>query len=241
MHSLLTCGCADQRRNAPKRCLRYYSTAINHGTGTDAQSPSSNVVTSLKSIMRCMPQPIVVVTSRDNVRNRADYGMTISTFTTVCIQPESCISFSIKRPSHTLDAIESSGSFAVHFLRDSSTAARLAHSFSINPGPFFAGEDTALIQDFGVERSESSDQLPLIYEKGSNGDDSKGGSIYSRMTCRYLPNKSVSVGDHTVLFAEPVTLTTYDTGARGLSYSHGGYILDSETSTPSAGSASGGA
>lgn len=57
-------------------------------------------------------------------------AMTVSSFSSVAIQPRRLISFSIQRPSRCYDAIRRSGRFNIHVLRSSLEGARLAKYFS---------------------------------------------------------------------------------------------------------------
>ncbi|RKF62224.1 Uncharacterized protein OnM2_035015 [Erysiphe neolycopersici] len=57
-------------------------------------------------------------------------GMTLSSVSTVTLQPEPIISFNIKKPSHTLEALKYHGHFLIHFPSCSKAGALLANTFS---------------------------------------------------------------------------------------------------------------
>ncbi|POS88137.1 hypothetical protein EPUL_000283 [Erysiphe pulchra] len=57
-------------------------------------------------------------------------GMTLSSVSTVTLQPEPIISFNIKKPSNTLDALKYHGHFLIHFPSCSKEGALLANTFS---------------------------------------------------------------------------------------------------------------
>lgn len=57
-------------------------------------------------------------------------GMTASSFNTVTLHPQPVVSFNVKRPSETLNTIQSSGRFYVHLLAPNPDTAQLARAFS---------------------------------------------------------------------------------------------------------------
>ncbi|KAL4811277.1 flavin reductase like domain-containing protein [Aspergillus unguis] len=56
--------------------------------------------------------------------------MTVSSFNTVTLTPQPIISFNVRRPSETLQALLSSGRFLVHLLAPNPQTASLARDFS---------------------------------------------------------------------------------------------------------------
>lgn len=82
--------------------------------------------------MRHVPHPVAIITSTDPSvsADRASKGMTVSSFNTVTLYPEPVVSFNVKRPSETLNALTRSGRFLVHLLAPTKAAAKLARDFS---------------------------------------------------------------------------------------------------------------
>ncbi|KAK8063010.1 Flavin reductase-like- FMN-binding protein [Apiospora hydei] len=62
-------------------------------------------------------------------------AMTVSSFSSVTLDPKPTITFSITKPSRTYDAIASSRRFNIHVLRDDENGARLAHHFTQGNAP----------------------------------------------------------------------------------------------------------
>ncbi|KAI9724876.1 MAG: hypothetical protein M1812_000152 [Candelaria pacifica] len=56
--------------------------------------------------------------------------MTVSSLTTVTLDPSPVFSFNIRRPSSTLSALTSSRQFLVHFLRATEQGAKIADAFT---------------------------------------------------------------------------------------------------------------
>lgn len=93
----------------------------------------------VRQIMRCVPQSIAILTT-NKLLHRTDFvdpsevprsiGMTLSSVTTVTMKPNPIVSFNIKKPSQTLDAIRNCRNFVLHFPTCSSAGAHLADSFS---------------------------------------------------------------------------------------------------------------
>jgi flavin reductase (DIM6/NTAB) family NADH-FMN oxidoreductase RutF len=145
--------------------------------------------------MRSVPQPVSIITSTDVSTGTPVFrGATISSFNTVTIEPSTIVSLNIKRPSSTFDAIESSGHFLVHLLNADQTTSEVAQAFT-------KGSSTAPFRTLKkisqVRLLEASGQAamadagpPLIEDCSSPG----------RLLCRYLPQKTVQLGDHVVVF-----------------------------------------
>lgn len=62
-------------------------------------------------------------------------AMTVSSFSSVTLDPKPTITFSITKPSRTYDAIANSRRFNIHVLRDDENGARLAHHFTQGNAP----------------------------------------------------------------------------------------------------------
>jgi len=187
-------------------------------TFEDAHKPS--LKDDYKATMRSVPSSVVVLTTRvptaesniDSLR-----GMTLSSLSSITLEPEPIISFSIRGPSRTLDCIIAGQPFTVNFLKTHPTAASIADIFSKphdDPSqPFRAilASDWAESFDDQASPAIKSDHVP------------------ARFTCQLLPGKSLDVGDHTVVFAR-VTQIWRATSAKSsklprtfLAYAQAGY------------------
>jgi len=145
-----------------------------------------------KATMRSVPSSVVVLTTRvPSAESNIDSlrGMTLSSLSSITLEPEPIISLSIRGPSRTLDCIIAGQPFTVNFLKTHPTAASIADIFSKphdDPSqPFRAilASDWAESFDDQASPAIKSDHVP------------------ARFTCKLLPGKSLDVGDHTVVFA----------------------------------------
>ncbi|EFQ98648.1 hypothetical protein MGYG_01670 [Nannizzia gypsea CBS 118893] len=183
--------------------------------GLDAET---NIQTQVRRLMRLVPHPVAIVTSTDpnSPSNAAFRGMTVSSFNTVTLNPKPVISFNVKVPSETYNAIRSSSRFLVHLLSPTEAMARLALEFSkgyenvakrgdeqrtsffrfsapsdVEASPSFeSGEPPRLVINGGQPGEELETQLshfPFIFE------------------CRCLP-QTTRVGDHVVVFGTVVNV-----------------------------------
>jgi flavin reductase (DIM6/NTAB) family NADH-FMN oxidoreductase RutF len=144
--------------------------------------------------MRSVPSSVVVITTRvPSAQSNIDSlrGMTVSSMSSVTLEPEPIISFSIRGPSRTLDCITAGQPFTVNFLNTHPTGAHIADVFSRphdDPSQPFR-----IINDSG---------LADVYESSDPAGPAIGGiHIPARFTCEPLPGKSLEIGDHTVVFA----------------------------------------
>ncbi|KAL5340806.1 flavin reductase like domain-containing protein [Aspergillus crustosus] len=94
--------------------------------------------TQVRLLMRRVPYPVAIITSTDpNPPSSSSSppasnfrGMTVSSFNTVTLTPKPVISFNVRRPSETLNALLKSGRFLVHLLSPGQGAAALASDFA---------------------------------------------------------------------------------------------------------------
>ncbi|KAG9942937.1 hypothetical protein KCU85_g9028, partial [Aureobasidium melanogenum] len=168
-----------------------------------------------KSIMRSVPSSVVVLTtsvSPSTSDMESFRGMTVSSLTSVTLEPEPIISFSIRGPSRTLDCITAGRPFAVNFLSTHSVGARIADIFSKphdNPSqPFHAVQNLNLAKIW----AKDGDPAPPVIS---------GKDIPARFTCELLPGKSLEVGDHTVIFAR---VTNVYRTQRLINLQHSGHV-----------------
>ena len=156
----------------------------------------------MKSLMSRIAHPIAIVTSQlsgdtkqgsDHEESGQKYSqlcaMTVSSINTVTLEPEPVISFNIRRPSRSHNAIFVSGGFNVQFLTASVAGRCLGEAFS--KGNAIKGFQ--MLDRAGISWSYSSTGLnsPLI----------DGDGVLACVKCRLLANKCVDIGDHTVIIA----------------------------------------
>ncbi|KAL4865700.1 flavin reductase like domain-containing protein [Aspergillus spectabilis] len=106
----------------------------------DHNDHSQSLSTQVRLLMRRVPYPVAIITSTDPNPSHSPTstspptsnfrGMTVSSFNTVTLTPTPVISFNVRRPSETLNALLSSGRFLVHLLSPSRDAAALARDFA---------------------------------------------------------------------------------------------------------------
>jgi flavin reductase (DIM6/NTAB) family NADH-FMN oxidoreductase RutF len=152
-----------------------------------------------KAIMRNVPSSVVVLTTQlateqdpdadfthDSVR-----GMSVSSMTSVTVDPEPIVSFSIRRPSRTLDCILQGRPLVVNFLAANESCAQIAHIFSQphdDPlAPFLSVVEKGLAN---VTRANNS-----------RGPFLTGQNVAAYFNCEILPEKTVEIGNHSVIFA----------------------------------------
>ncbi|KAJ5814880.1 hypothetical protein N7474_006657 [Penicillium riverlandense] len=102
-----------------------------HTTTTTASSPS--LPDQVRLLMRRVPYPVAIITATDPsgpLDTSAFRGMTVSSFNTVTLTPQPVISFNVRRPSETLNALLASRRFLVHLLSPGPATATLARDFS---------------------------------------------------------------------------------------------------------------
>lgn len=117
---------------------------IEHELSMKSEEHAELMPDRVRQIMRHVPQSIAILTTSflastvevpSGSGNLAPsdakgIGMTLSSVNTVTLKPEPIISFNIKKPSHTLDAIRHHGYFLIHFPSCTKSGALLADRFS---------------------------------------------------------------------------------------------------------------
>jgi len=124
----------------------------------------------------------------------------VSSFNTVTLDPRPFVSFNIKRPSSTYDAICQSGSFTASGIRSVTVT-------------------DAFVKSRGVIKA-----LEQIVGEEGKLKDTKGGTWW--MSCRLAKEHCVEVGDHVVVIGEVIDAASYgaeDGKGMGLVYAEGSY------------------
>jgi flavin reductase (DIM6/NTAB) family NADH-FMN oxidoreductase RutF len=171
--------------------------------------------------MRSVPHSVTVITTSDRVSPSPSkqsppfegcYGVTISSFSTVTLGPPSIITFNLRWPSRTLDAIRKQGIFRVHTLLGDAGGRDIAHAFvelaHADAFQKLASEgvavSTAPNNNTTSPRAEAAvgDAIPTIHGPG----------VMASLLCKAIPEKCVEIGDHIVIIAEVLTINTAERG-----------------------------
>lgn len=179
---------------------------------TLADTPKPSLPDQIRLLMRRVPYPVAIITTTDpHTHNHKDTqiehsyrGMTVSSFSTVTLHPEPVVSFNVKRPSETLNALLSSGRFLVHLLAPAKPTADLARDFSMGNHnlSILDGES-----DFGFaahaqtgNEKESERPLPLLRRRVESRGIVDFPFVFE---CRLLPQQ-IEVFDHTIVLGRVV-------------------------------------
>ncbi|KAI1463421.1 flavin reductase like domain-containing protein [Daldinia caldariorum] len=120
-------------------------------------SPTQHVLSQpMRSLMRQIPHPVVVITTLENAHSIADLrdgskdqlpppvprAMTVSSFTSLSIDPVPRVTFNVSLPSTTYQALMKCGRFNAHILSSDDHGARIADLFTRGNRPPAAEETT---------------------------------------------------------------------------------------------------
>ncbi|OAX83349.1 hypothetical protein ACJ72_02290 [Emergomyces africanus] len=192
----------------------------------EATNPETKIGDQVRLLMRRVPHPVAIITSTDPgsaTARTAFRGMTVSSFNTVTLYPETVVSFNVKLPSETFNAIRSSSRFLVHLLAPTHATARLARDFSQGNTNVMLADEKQRFFKFVPLSGRDNDLLPSIAEgkppRLALMNNDKGDSAESITTspdyfpfifeCRYLP-QSVKVGNHVVVLGRVTNIIHQD-------------------------------
>ncbi|KAI7631876.1 hypothetical protein KC343_g3772, partial [Hortaea werneckii] len=155
----------------------------------------------MRAVLRPLTHPVVLITARDAVHSNADQspfigcrGVTVSSFTAVTLSPQPIVSFNLKVPSRTWDAIALSQWLTAHILSANADAATLTHAFTQpHPSPEHAFH---VIRKLGVEISLPTNEPSRSPRLNHNE------AVLAQVHARILPAKCVQAGDHVIVVAE---------------------------------------
>lgn len=91
-------------------------------------STSQGVVEDVRGIMRKVPQPVVVVTTSKPDDPNYRRGITVASFTSVCLEPDPLVSFCVRVPSRASELLHSSGSMVLNMLSHEQVQQSVAFS-----------------------------------------------------------------------------------------------------------------
>ncbi|KAF2501465.1 hypothetical protein BU16DRAFT_577614 [Lophium mytilinum] len=183
----------------------------------------------LRSLMRQVPQSVVVITSNfwDPEKCKViSQGMTVSSFNTVQMEPRPMISFNVRLPSKTYHAIKrprTPNQFNVHILKNDPDGARIADSFT-------RGNDQHpfdLLEEAGVSVECASGDVPEINHE----------SVIAVLSCSLERGQHARIflDDHLVVVAEVKSIRHRDVDQTGLIYVNRAYAitaLDQKKASP---------
>ncbi len=189
-------------------------------------SSQSIIKERMRHCMRRVPQSVAIITATDVKESRqARRGATVSSFTTVTFEPEVVVSLNLKLPSTTYDAILSSYRFDIHMLKADVRGAELASRFAA--GHPASRLDEAKKEAFAMEEGPelTSSTFPPVLSRSHSIRD----PVAFCIPCLYMPQKTVQIGDHVVIFGkvEAIVEKSYDLQAEKpttcLAYVNGRY------------------
>ena len=157
--------------------------------------------------MRKIPHAVAVITACHSESHKSSgvtvatmdtdpplqQGLVVSSFNTVTFTPEPIVSFNIKIPSRTYDAISECGYFDISPVHDANVADAFLYPLGNN-----------------VAEKELEKTLPRASELRS--------ARLFGLRCRWLRMKSITVGDHVIMVGQVVKVLeqTQDTRGRGV-------------------------
>jgi flavin reductase (DIM6/NTAB) family NADH-FMN oxidoreductase RutF len=134
--------------------------------------------------------------------------MTVSSFNTVTLTPHPVISFNVRRPSETLNALLASRRFLVHLLAPSAATATLARDFSkgnVTLAAMLSGHGQFEFAALPTENEDGHPQRPLpILKRRAEAVDANGGVDFPFVfECTLHPHK-IDVHDHSIVLGTVV-------------------------------------
>jgi flavin reductase (DIM6/NTAB) family NADH-FMN oxidoreductase RutF len=150
----------------------------------------------VRKLMQCVAHPVVVLTAAATMpatQQPVPLGIAVSSFNTVTLNPPT-ISFNIKQPSQTLDAIRADrGRFRIHFFASRPNGAQLVDSFTKGNNPTAYNDRLKLAQmDFSGKSLNGSDHF-------STAASMQGPGVSAAMECELT--QELAVGDHIIAVA----------------------------------------
>ncbi|KAF2657803.1 hypothetical protein K491DRAFT_311414 [Lophiostoma macrostomum CBS 122681] len=184
-----------------------------HSVGQSADDQTQDALKeSVRKLMRKVPHPVVVLTAAGvgQTGKPVPLGVAVSSFTTVTLNPP-MISFNLKQPSRTLDAIRAdNGRFRVHFLPSSLEAAKVVDSFTRGNTPASYVERRKYATIHATNKAESKPaELRRPY-------------VMAAMQCEIV--QEVAVADHVIAVAKVSSLSDLHNPEPALLYADGAYI-----------------
>ncbi|KAL0932948.1 flavin reductase like domain-containing protein [Colletotrichum truncatum] len=157
----------------------------------------------LRGVMRRLAHSVVVCTATD--RDGQPRGMTMSSFVSLSMDPVPLVTFNVRTPSRTLQAIQDeNGLFNIHVLAEGTEGARVAEWFTKGN----MGGEVFKNLPGGIEVAEEDGEAPVLEGKG----------VLFVLKCQVLGEGLVRVRDHVVVVGEVKGVVRGDGQGFGLVY-----------------------
>ncbi|KAJ5504000.1 hypothetical protein N7463_006874 [Penicillium fimorum] len=187
--------------NAPSRA----------GNAPQPPTPSTSISDQVRLLMRRVPYPVAIITATDpsGAENTTSFrGMTVSSFSTVTLTPHPVISFNVRRPSETLNALLTSRRFLVHLLAPSPATATLARDFSkgnVTLAAMLRGHGQFEFAALPTENEDGSPHrpLPILKRRAEAASANDGVDFPFVFECTLHPDK-IDVHDHSIVLGTVV-------------------------------------
>ncbi|CAI7571528.1 unnamed protein product [Penicillium glandicola] len=209
----------DQRRytsnaTAPLKengCSGKDNTPPHAGNVPQPPTSSTSISDQVRLLMRRVPYPVAIITASDpsGPDDTSSFrGMTVSSFSTVTLTPHPVISFNVRRPSETLNALLASRRFLVHLLAPSLSTATLARDFSkgnITLAAMLSGHGEFEFEALPTENEEGHPQrpLPILKRRTEAAGANDGVDFPFVFECTLHPEK-IDVQDHSIVLGTVV-------------------------------------
>lgn len=161
--------------------------------------------------MRRVPYPVAIITATDpsGPEDTTSFrGMTVSSFSTVTLTPHPVISFNVRRPSETLNALLASRRFLVHLLAPGPKTATLARDFSkgnVTLATMLKGHGEFEFAALPTENEDGHPQrpLPILKRRTEAAAANDGVDFPFVFECTLHPQK-IDVHDHSIVLGTVV-------------------------------------
>lgn len=161
----------------------------------------------VKMILRPMAHPVVVVIAAtrnaDTSSETIDHfrGVTVSSLSSVTVAPKAILSFNLRLPSRTWDAIQSNAKISISLLEASTEGAAIAHAFTKpHEDPAEAFRELSRL-GYGMRSLPFADikRLCKVHPSGETDIES---AIFGWFVAEVKLDSCVKIGDHVIVVAE---------------------------------------
>ncbi|ROT35555.1 hypothetical protein SODALDRAFT_320862 [Sodiomyces alkalinus F11] len=181
-----------------------------HPTSSHDSTTREPISEKFRSLMRLVTHSVVVCTSTEPAGPGTEgnpRGMTMSSFTSLSLQPTPLVTFNIATPSRTLSAVQKSRHFNVHILEDGVEGAKVADWFTRGNAEgqhvfqgLVAGAGSRIIGDEegspGCEAEMGANEAPIL----------RGEGILYIIRCKVIDDAPlhglIPVKDHVIVVGE---------------------------------------
>ncbi|KAJ5679561.1 hypothetical protein N7462_007805 [Penicillium macrosclerotiorum] len=216
-HPAQWCTRRDISSAAPQTSTDGQNNSLTSTKPSSQTQPESSISEHVRLLMRRVPYPVAIITATDPAGppdTTSFRGMTVSSFNTVTLTPRPVISFNVRRPSETLNALLASGRFLVHLLAPGPATATLARDFSkgnTTLATILSGHGEFQFEALNPKKASSQDTtapLPLLRRRGAESclpDSNNAESVDFPFVfeCELHPQK-IDVQDHSIVLGTVV-------------------------------------